>query len=261
MKKSTFFGAIGRLFSSLSKRKERSIGDAATARFTGSVDGIDQAFLLHREDLMARFGDLRGVVAGLEALLEEKRLRLEELNGEEETLLRQRDGAVRLAEKAQGEGDASAYERHAAAFERFDARIENLERTQAQVAEEMTQTASSLERSTERLRALRQEIDEVSRQRSQALSDFVSNQQLLDLDNRLGGLESSLDRGPLAAVLEANRELTARARLAEELSAPATSSSASYEEAGRAAESRGRLASLIQQRKNSSENEDPRPEI
>lgn len=260
MSKSGFFGVLGRLFSGWGKRQERSIGEAANAHFSGSVEGIDQAFDLHREGLMTRFGDLRGVVASLEALLEENRLRLEEMNSAEETLLRQRDGAVRLAESARADGDEEAYGNHAAAFERFEARVEDLERSQAQVAEEIARTSGSLEGAMERLQALRTEIDELSRRRSQALTDFVSSQQLLELDDRLHGLESSLDQGPLSAVLEANRALTARARLAEELSAP-TTSSASYEEAGRAAEARGRLESLIQQRKNLSETEDPRPQI
>jgi chromosome segregation ATPase len=261
MSPSGLFGTIRRLFTGFGKSKERSIGAAASAQFTDSVDGIDQAFELHRETLMTRFGELRGVVSSLEALLEERRLRLEDMNGQEETLLRQRDGAVHLAETAQAKGDTTAYQGHAAAFERFEARVEDLERSQARVAEEIAQTSGSLERSMDRLRSLREEIDALSRQRSQALTDFVSNQQLLELDDRLHGLESSLDQGPLSAVLEANRQLTARARLAEELNAPTTTPSASYEEAGRAAESRGRLERLIQQRKTSSTTEDPRPEI
>lgn len=260
MSGSGIFGALGRLFTGLGKRKERSIAEAATARFTDSVGGIDQAFELHREELMTRFNDLRGVVAGLEALLEEKRLRLEALNGEEETLLQQRDGAVRLAEQAQGAGDAAAYEGHAAAFERFEVRIEDVERAQALAAEEIAETRGSLEQALERLRALQGEIDELSRQRSEALTEFVSNRQMLELDDRLHGLEQSLDRGPLSAVLEANRELSARARLSKELSSP-TTPTASYEEAGRKAQTRGRLESLIQQRKNTSETEDSRPEI
>ena len=256
--KEGFFSSISRLFESFRKRKEHDIGNVTTEHFTGSVEGIDSAFELHREDLLRQFGELRGAVAGMEAVLEEKRSRLESLNREEETLLRQRDGAVTLAEQARAAGDTSAYARHEEAFERFETKIERIELNQARVEAEIGGASATLTSSMERVQAMREALEDLSRRRTETLTDFVSNRQLLELDESLHNMESSLDRGPLASVLQANRELSARARLSAELSQPNASAEQDYEEAGRAAISRGRLEALLDQRSN---NPDPRPEI
>jgi hypothetical protein len=66
----------------------------------------------------------------------------------------------------------------------------------------------------------------------------------------------------LASVLQANQELSARARLAVELNSSRDDAPdlAAYEEAGRSAVSRQRLADLIDERSRASP-EDPRPKI
>lgn len=260
-RKQGLFGAIAGWFGSARRRKEQDIGEVTAEHFSGSVEGIDSAFELHREGLLRRFGELRAAVAGMEAVLEEKRLRLDQLNRDEEVLLRQRDGAVNLAEQARLQGDEQAYERHARAFERFELQIAEIENGQAGVEAEIREASATLEASRPRVGSMRRELDELSRRRTEAIADFVSNQQLLELDQTLDGVEASLDHGPMASVLQANRELSARARLAAELSGSGEHPDvAAYEEAGRSAVSRQRLADLIEKRSEAGA-EDPRPKI
>lgn len=265
-RKQGFFSSIASFFKSARQRKEHDIGEVTAAHFSGSVEGIDSAFEMHREGLLRRFGELRAAVAGMEAVLEEKRLRLDGLNRDEDTLLRQRDGAVTLAQQARLDGDDTAYERHAEAFERFELQIEEIEGLQAGVEGEIREASATLESSLQRVQDMRRELDDLSRRRTEAIADFVSNQQLLELDQTLHGVESSLEDGPLASVLQANRELSARARLAVELSGSREHPDlAAYEEAGRSAVSRKRLADLIEERPDAGVqdpgSQDPRPQI
>jgi len=65
---------------------------------------------------------------------------------------------------------------------------------------------------------LQAEIQHLPVQKAQAMADFVSNQKVIELNRCLQGLQASSDRGPLDAVLQANRALAAKARVSERLS-------------------------------------------
>ena len=84
------------------------------------------------------------------------------------------------------------------------------------------------------LTSLQAEIQNLPSQKAQAIGDFVSNQKVIELNRRLQGLQASLDHGPLDAVLQANRELAAKARVSERLSGTdVRAQDAEYADAGR----------------------------
>jgi len=84
------------------------------------------------------------------------------------------------------------------------------------------------------LTSLHAEIQNLPAQKAQAMADFVSNQKVIELNRRLQGLQASIDRGPLDAVLQAKCELAAKARVSERLSGTdVRAQNAEYADAGR----------------------------
>ncbi len=242
--------ALFRYFRCWNWRKARYIVNAADAQFTGSVDGIDAAFEMHRDTMVGRFTGLRDAIAQVESVLEEKRSRLEKLNEEEEDLLRKREGALNLAEEAQAAGDDDGYGKHAGAFERFQARIDEIEAMQERLRAEVEDASGTMDRYMIQLQDLQAEIERLPTQKAEAIADFVSAKQIIELNDRLQGLETSIDRGPISSVLEANRNLTAKARISEKLAgADVRVQDKQYARAGRESTARSKLDEMLAARK------------
>ncbi|MCB1043700.1 MAG: hypothetical protein KDC35_12220 [Acidobacteria bacterium] len=231
-------------------RKARYILDAADQQFTGSVDGISAAFDMHQDEVVAQYQKLRDAIAQVETVLEEKRSRLEDLNHEEDDLISKREGALNLAEQAQSAGDQTAYDKHAQAFERFQVRIEEIEALQERLNGEITETGATMDRYMLQLQEMQREIEKLPQQKAEAIADYVSAKQIVELNDRLQGLETSIDRGPISAVLKANRELTAKARISEKLAgADVRAQDKAYEKAGRESTARTKLDQMLAARK------------
>ncbi len=231
-------------------RKARYIVQAADAQFTGSVDGIDAAFEMHRDTLVERFNGLRDAIAQVEAVLEDKRSRLEKLNEEEDELLRKREGALNLAEQAQEAGDDDGYAKHAQAFERFQSRIDEIEAMQQRLEGEVAETSGTMDRYMLQLQEMQSEIESLPTQKAEAIADFVSAKQIVELNDRLQGLETSIDRGPISAVLESNRKLTAKARISEKRTgADVKVQDKAYAAAGRESTAKSKLDDMLAARR------------
>jgi chromosome segregation ATPase len=259
--------AIFRFFRFWNWRKARGIIDAADRQFTGSVDGINAAFDIHQDQLVSQYRGLRDAVAEVEAVLEEKRQRLSALNAEEDDLLRKREGALSLADQAEGKSPAE-YEKHAAAFERFQARIDEIEGLQKRLEAEVNETSTTMNRHMLQLQELQAEIQRLPQKKAEAIADFVSAKQIVELNDRLRGLESSIDRGPIAAVLESNRQLTAQARVTEKLAGvDVRVQEKEYDRVGRDATARSKMNDMLAARraereaKGKEKTHDDRPKI
>ncbi len=227
-------------------RKARYIVKAADEQFTGSVDGIDAAFEMHRDTLVERFSGLRDAIAEVEAVLEEKRTRLEKLNEEETELLQKREGALTLAEQAKASGDDDEYTKHANAFERFQVRIEEIEAIQERLRVEIGESSEIMERYMLQLTDMQGEIAKLPSQKAEAIADFVSAKQIIELNDRLQGLETSIDRGPISAVMDANRKLTAKARITEKIAgADVRVQDKAYERAGRVSTASSKMDEML----------------
>lgn len=227
-------------------RKARYIVKAADEQFTGSVDGIDAAFEMHRDTLVERFSGLRDAIAEVEAVMEEKRARLEKLNEEETELLQKREGALTLAEQAKAAGDDEEYAKHANAFERFQVRIEEIEVIQERLGAEIEEASGTMDRYMMQLTEMQAEIEKLPAQKAEAIADFVSAKQIIELNDRLQGLETSIDRGPISAVLDANRKLTAKARITEKIAgADVRVQDKAYERAGRVSTARSKMDDML----------------
>ncbi|MCK5058479.1 MAG: hypothetical protein KAT34_17625 [Candidatus Aminicenantes bacterium] len=244
------FRAILRYFRFWNWKKARGIIKAADRQFTGSVDGISAAFDIQKDTMVTQFHGLRDAIAEVETILEDKRSRLEDLNKEEEDLLRRREGALAKAEEAKEANKMKAYEKHAHAFERFQVRIDEIELTQARLQQEVADTSQTMEKYMLQLQDFQAEIEKMPQQKAEAIADYVSSKKIIELNDRLQGLETSLDRGPISAVLETNKRLTAKARISEKLAkADVKLQDKEYEKAGRESTARSKMEQMLAARR------------
>ena len=238
--------AFWRLITFWKVRKALGLVRAADRQFTGSVQGISDAFDLHQNKLVKQYNGLRDAIAQVEVVLEQDRQRLEELNQREEQVLAMRDGALAKFEEAQRGGDQAALARHQEAFERFDADIQGIESEQAALDKRVKETTVSMEDYLRQLTKLQAEIKTLPREKAQAIAQYVSAQKIVELNDRLQGLKSSIERGPIEAVLQHNRELTAKARISQKLAGTDVErQDAEYATAGRSSSSRERMQQML----------------
>jgi chromosome segregation ATPase len=228
------FQAFWRLITFYGLRKQLGLVRAADRMFTGSTEGIADAFDLHRDQMVRRYEDLFDAFGQLETVLEEKRLESEALAKELKDLGVKRDGALTMYERAQQTGDAEELQKHKAAFERFQGRIKQIEVRQGELTDDVKVQEERMRGFERQLTTLQAEIQNLPGQKAQAMADFVSNQKIIDLNRRLQGVQASIDRGPLDAVMQANRELAAKARVSERLAGTdVRAQDAEYAAAGR----------------------------
>lgn len=239
--------AIFRYFRFWNWKKARGIIKAADEQFTGSVDGISAAFDIQQDKMVVQYQGLRDAISEVEAILEDKRQRLEDLNVEEEDLLRKREGALAMAQKTKEEGGPdSEYEKHAHAFERFQERIDEIEQLQTRLETEVADNSKQMDKYMLQLQDFQAEIEKMPHQKAEAIADYVSAKHLIELNDRLQGLESSLDKGPISAVMDANRKLTAKARISEKLAkTDVRMQDKEYEHAGRQSTARSKLDDML----------------
>ena len=211
------FRAFLRLITFWKLRQALGLVRAGDRQFTGSVQGISDAFDLHQNKLIKQYNGLRDAIAQVESVLEQDRQQLETLNKREEQLLAMRDGALAKFEEAQRSGDQVTQAKHQDAFARFDTEVQEIEAQQAQLDKRVTETDGSMADYLRQLTKLQSEIKGLPREKAQAMAEFVSAQKIVELNDRLQGMRTSVERGPIEAVLQHNRELTAKARITQKL--------------------------------------------
>jgi chromosome segregation ATPase len=244
------FQALWRLITFYGLRKQLGLVRAADRMFTGSTEGIADAFDLHRDQLIHRYEDLFNAFGQLETVLEEKRLESEALAKELKDLGTKRDGALTMFERAQQAADAEEMQKHKTAFERFQGRIKQIELRQEELTEDVKVQEGRMQGFERQLTTLQAEIQNLPAQKAQAMADFVSNQKIIDLNRRLQGLQASIDRGPLDAVMQANRELAAKARVSERLAGTdVRAQDAEYAAAGRSSSVDDDFSAMLAARK------------
>jgi len=239
-------------------KQARGIIDAADQQFSGSTGGISAAFDIQQDDMVGQYQSLRDAISEVEAVLEDKRHRLQSLNEEEDELIGKREGALNLAQAAREGGDDDAYEKHAAAFERFQNRIDEIEAQQERLGKEVEETSATMDKYMMRLTELQAEIQKMPQQKAEAIAEFVSSKRIIELNDRLQGLESSIDRGPISAVMEANRKLSAKARISDKLAGTdVRMQDRTYEKAGRTSTSRSKMEEMMAARSQEKAGKEP----
>ena len=222
--------ALWRFVTFYGLRKRLGLVRAADRLFTGSADGISDAFDLHRDQLVRRYNELLNAVSQLEMVLETKRIELEKLGAEQKDLIAKRDGALTRFEQATNDEEKA---KHKAAFDRFHMRLKQIETRQQELNTDLKGQQGRMSGFERQLTTFQGEIQNLPADKAQAIADFVSNQKVIELNARLQGMHESMDRGPIEAVIAANRELAAKARVSDRIAgADVRRQDAEYAEAG-----------------------------
>jgi phage-related tail protein len=241
-----FFGAIWYYVSFKFLWGSEAIRQAADRTFTSSAAGVAKAYDLEHDKRVKEYKSLRDAVSQVEALLEDSRQRLQDLNKEEEGLLAKRDGALHMFEEAQFKNDANAMQQHRAAFDRFDAQIARIEEQQTSLDQQLNGSEQQMRVHLDRLTALQSEVQALPEEKARAIAEYVSSTKLVELSDRMQGLKSSMDRGPLDAVRQHNRELSAKARISQKLAgADVNVQDSQYTKAGQRSASSDRMAQML----------------
>lgn len=242
--------ALWRFITFYRVRKALGLVRAANEQFTGSTSGIRDAFDIEVNQKVQEYKQLETAVAEVENVIETKRLELERLNNEERELLKKREGALALAEKAQVEGNNDAFVQHQAAFTRFQSRINEIEERQKSLTAQTKQYEDSMKKYMLQLTKMQAYIQALPTKKAEAMADFVSAKRMIELNHRLMGIKTSFEDGPVSLVLEENRKLTAQARVSEKMAGTNVEvQDTIYADAGRSSEGGDVFARMLAARK------------
>jgi len=242
--------ALWRFITFYRVRKALGLVRAANEQFTGSTSGIRDAFDIEVNQKVQEYKQLETAVAEVENVIETKRLELERLNNEEKELLKKREGALALAEKAQVEGNNDVFAQHQAAFARFQSRINEIEERQKSLAAQAKQYEDSMKKYMLQLTKMQSYIQALPAKKAEAMADFVSAKRMIELNHRLMGIKTSFEDGPVSLVLEENRKLTAQARATEKMAGTNVEvQDTMYADAGRSSEGGDVFAKMLAARK------------
>ncbi len=129
-------------------------------------------------------------------------------------------------------------------------RIDEIELTQQRLEQEVQESSLTMDKHLLRLQEFQAEIEHMPQQKAEAMADFISAKQIIELNDRLQGLETSMDKGPISAVMDANKKLTAKARISEKLSkADVRLQDKEYEQAGRTSTARSKMDEMLSARR------------
>lgn len=209
--KPTILGGLWRFISFWKVRKALGLVRAADAQFTSTTQGISDAFDIAADKLKGQYQSLRDAVAQVEMVGEQKRQRLEELNKQEKQALTRRDGALKAVEASRAAGDKAEESKATAAFTRYQADIQRIEAEQKEIEASLIALEANTKQHMAALTKLQAEVQKLPQEKAEQIAKFVSNTQLIQLNDRLGGLQTSIDMGPIDAVRKANAELSAKA--------------------------------------------------
>lgn len=212
-----FFAAIARFFNFILLRRSEEIRRAADEQFTGSVTGIRAAFAIERDSLAKDFRELQEAVAGVLNVVEQRKAQLQDLNEEEKQLQTRLEGTLVAAEAAQAKSDEHALAEAKAAYERYKARLTEIDALQERLTGQVGELEASMEKHMLRLTELKARLEKLPQQEAEAVADFVSSREIIELNNRLMNAQDSLREGPVATVIERVREMSSQARITEKL--------------------------------------------
>lgn len=239
-----FFRFVGNIF----RRGERRVNEAADNVFTRSVGGISDAYDDAQDSLVKTYKGLEAAVSQVEMILEEKKDKLARLNEKEKDRLELREGALSKFEKAApGSEEQQKYEK---LFAELDAEINQIEAEQATLEASIKGSQESMKGYLSKLKDLKAELQKLPEEKAEQIATFVSDSKLIELNDRLQGLETSFDRGPLQAVRAANAKLSAQARVSQKMAG--ADKKADYDElreAARSTSAKDRMQQMLAARK------------
>lgn len=257
---SRFFGALKRFFTFKFLYQSKRVDEHADAIFTKSPEGIKAGFDLTKEQWVQQYRELRDAIANIMELQEQRQIRLEKLEEEEKLLIEKREGAMTMYERALAENNEGEAKKHEAAFNRFHSRVQAIDVEQEELLKAIEEKGKEIENYKLRLTDFQSQIQQLESEKQEAIADVITSQKTLELNERLSGVATTLETGPLEAIRKRRNELKARANLSSELAGTdVTLQDLQYQKAGKETEGQSALAQMLAERKAKTKEHEEKP--
>lgn len=204
--------AIWRWLSFYNWRKGRRIMDSANRQFTGSAEGIKDAFAIEADDLRGKVRQFFEALSKLELVVEGKRTELKELGERMQALLKRREGALHMIETKNTEHDWEAK------FHEIQTEIDQNTARQTELQGLIKEDEVQIKDLERDYMDLQGQLDKLPQQEAQAVATFIRTQTQIDVYERLKGLKRDVEKGPVDAVRDSLRNMEAQASVARRMS-------------------------------------------
>lgn len=184
--------------------------DEGTDALLTTPAGIKAAFKSTRDTWTRQYHEVRDAVSQLLMVMEQKRAEIEKLQQELKDAEIRKRGAV---EKFK----ATKEEKYQVAFSQTHTRIGEIEARLQVLNTEVVQMEKRVDGYKLRLTEMQANINKLEKQEAEAIADIVSGKQIVDLNDRLQNLSTSLHDQNLQAIEKARQKVTAKAKLSDQL--------------------------------------------
>jgi len=210
---------------------------------SGSPEAIRATYASAIDDAKRRYKDMERAVARLASEREKTESGLKTLDKEGQELQRKLDGALALAESQPDDPT------HREAGSRYLLRMKEIDERQAGLAGDLDGQSNKVEDYKTKLRAFYSEIETLKREQGEMVAEFVSSQQVVQLEDRLRGLgETAVDES-IVAIRDKVGQMKAEAKIAAEMrSSTVGAQDETYERIGAEKEAANRFDELLKAR-------------
>jgi len=204
-----FFKSIARFFTTLGGLLSSRV-DEGTDSMVSTPSGIKAAYRETRERWKKHYQEVRDAVSQLIMVMEQKRSDIERLEAEAKDLEVRKRGAVERFKATKEE----AYQKR---FQDYHARAAEVAGMLEGLNGEVEGLRDQVDRYKKKLTEMQAQIGDLDKQEAEAIADIVSSRQIVELNDRMANLSTTLQDANLEAIQRTRAQLKARARLSEEL--------------------------------------------
>lgn len=204
-----FFRSIIRFITTLGGLLGNRVDETTDAMST-TPEGVRAAYRQTRDNWVKQYKDVREAVSQLMSVMDQKHAEIKKLQAEQEELETKKRGSV---EKFRETRD----EKYQTLFQDFHAKVTANDERLKELAAEVTDLERQVGNYKIRLTEMQQKIDNLSRQEAEAIADIVSSKQIIELNDRMANLGTSLHDENLSAIEKSRQRLKSQAKLSDEL--------------------------------------------
>lgn len=184
--------------------------DEGTDALTSTPAGVKAAFRQARDKWTRQYHEVRDAVSQLMMVIEQKRAEVSSLEKENEQLEVKKRGAV---EKFK----STREQKYQMLFGEYHAHLAKNEARLAELDGEVKEMEGQIERYKLKLTEMQSQIQNLDRQEAEAIADIVSSKQIVELNDRMAKLGTSLHDENLQAIDKSRQRMKAKAKLSDEL--------------------------------------------
>jgi phage shock protein A len=184
--------------------------DEGTDALVSTPAGVKAAFREARDKWTRQYHEVRDAVSQLLMVMESKRQEMEKLKAEQGQLEVKKKGAV---EKFK----STREDKFQVMFQEYHTRSAEVDRRIAELSTEITDLERQVGGYKLKLTEMQTQISNLDRKEAEAIADIVSSKQIVELNDRMMKLGTSLHDENLQAIDTTRQKMKAKAKLSDEL--------------------------------------------